>query len=58
LSDLIGELSTRGDAFVARWAADPGSQAEDQLKLLAIWAASQGPAAARPDRAQPSPRHD
>jgi transcriptional regulator with XRE-family HTH domain len=100
LSDLIGELSTRSDEFVARWArqnvrlhrtarkqlhnrvvgdieltgnalelpgddliliaytADPGSQAEDQLKLLTTWAASQGPAAARPTPAQPSPSHD
>lgn len=97
-SRLIGELSTRSDEFVARWArqsvrlhrtarkrlhnrvgdieltgnalelpgddlilvaytADPGSQAEDQLKLLGSWAASQNPAA-RPDPAQPSPRHD
>jgi transcriptional regulator with XRE-family HTH domain len=82
LSDLIGELSTRSDEFVARWArqnvrlhrmtrkrlhnrvvgdieltgnalelpgddlvmiaytADPGSQAEDQLKLLAAWSAT------------------
>jgi transcriptional regulator with XRE-family HTH domain len=79
LSDLIGELCTRSDEFVERWArqnvrlhrtarkrlhnrvvgdieltgnalelpgdelvviaytADPGSQAEDQLKLLAAW---------------------
>ncbi len=100
LSDLIGELSTRSDEFVARWArhnvrlhrtarkrlhnrivgdieltgdalelagddlilisytADPGSQAEDQLKLLAAWAASQVPAAARPYPAQPAPSHD
>ncbi|WP_323125709.1 helix-turn-helix transcriptional regulator [Microlunatus elymi] len=83
LSDLIGELSTRSDEFVARWArqnvrlhrttrkrlqnrvvgeieltgnalelpaddlvliaytADPGSPAEDQLRLLASWAAGQ-----------------
>jgi transcriptional regulator with XRE-family HTH domain len=83
LSDLIGELSTRSDEFVERWArqnvrlhrtarkrlhnravgeieltgnalelpaddlvliaytADPGSQAEDQLKLLAAWSATQ-----------------
>ena len=82
LSDLIGELSTRSDEFVARWArqhvrlhrtarkrlhnrvvgdieltgnalellgddltliaytADPGSQAEDQLRLLAAWRAT------------------
>jgi hypothetical protein len=82
LSDLIGELSTRSDEFVARWArqnvrlrrmtrkrlhdgvvgdieltgsalelpgddlvliaytADPGSQAEDQLKLLAALSAT------------------
>ena len=82
LSDLIGELSTRSDEFVARWArhnvrlhqtarkrlhnrivgdieltgnalelpgddmtliaytADPGSPAEDQLRLLAAWMAS------------------
>lgn len=81
LSNLIGELSTRSDEFVARWArqnvrlhqtarkrlhnrvigdieltgdalqlpdedlvliaytADPGSQAEDQLQLLAAWSA-------------------
>jgi hypothetical protein len=83
LSDLVGELSTRSDEFVARWArqnvmlhqtsrkrlhnnvvgdieltgnalelpgdgltliaytADVGSQAEDQLQLLATWAATQ-----------------
>ena len=85
LSDLIGELSTRSDEFVARWArqnvrlhrtarkrlhnrvvgeieltgnalelpgddltliaytADAGSQAEDQLRLLATWMATQQP---------------
>ena len=85
LSDLIGELSTRSDEFVARWArqnvrlhrtarkrlhnrvvgeieltgnalelpgddliliaytAEVGSQAEDQLRLLASWAATQKP---------------
>ena len=100
LSDLIGELSTRSDEFVARWArqnvrlhrttrkrvhnrivgdieltgnalelsgddlvliaytADPGSQAEDQLKLLAAWAATQNPATVRRDTAQPSPHRD
>jgi hypothetical protein len=100
LSDLIGELSTRSDEFVARWArqnvrlhrtarkqlhnrvvgdieltgnalelpgddlvliaytADPGSQAEDQLKLLAAWAATQSASAALPDPTQPSPSHD
>ncbi|MFD2081659.1 helix-turn-helix domain-containing protein [Actinopolymorpha cephalotaxi] len=83
LSDLIGELSTRSDEFVTRWArqnvrlhrttrkrlhnrvigdieltgnalelpgdglvliaytADPGSPAEEQLQLLATWAATQ-----------------
>ena len=83
MSDLIGELSTRSDDFVARWArqhvrlhrtarkqlhnrivgdieltgnalelpgddltliaytADPRSEAEDQLKLLAAWRATQ-----------------
>jgi MmyB-like transcription regulator ligand binding domain/Helix-turn-helix domain len=88
LSDLIGELSTRSDEFVARWArqnvrlhrtsrkrlhtrvvgdidltgnalempgddlvliaytADPGSPAEDQLRLLASWAATRQPATA------------
>jgi len=96
LSDLIGELSTRSDEFVARWArqnvrlhrtarkrlhnrvvgdieltgnalelpgddlvliaytADPGSSAEEQLKLLTSWVATQNQAAARPDPAQPS----
>lgn len=91
LSDLIGELSTRSDEFVARWArgnvrlhrtarkrlhnqvvgdieltgnalelagdeltliaytADVGSPAEDQLRLLASWAATQT-AAARDSR--------
>jgi len=99
LIDLIGELSTRSDEFVARWArqnvrlhrtarkrlhnrvvgdieltgnalempgddlvliaytADPGSQAEDQLKLLASWAATPNPAAAPSDQAQPKPLH-
>jgi MmyB-like transcription regulator ligand binding domain/Helix-turn-helix domain len=89
LSDLIGELSTRSEEFVVRWArqnvrlhrtrrkllhnsvvgdleltgnalempgddlvliaytADPGSPAEDQLRLLASWAATRTPAAAR-----------
>ena len=83
LSGLVGELSTRSDEFVARWArqhvrlhrtarktlhnrvvgeieltgnalellgddltliaytADPGSQAEDQLRLLAAWRATE-----------------
>jgi transcriptional regulator with XRE-family HTH domain len=96
LSDLIGELSTRSDEFVARWArqnvrlhrtarkrlhnrivgeieltgnalelpgddliliaytADAGSQAEDQLRLLASWAATQKAAAHDSDPA-PSP---
>jgi transcriptional regulator with XRE-family HTH domain len=100
LSDLIGELSTRSDEFVERWArqnvrlhrtarkrlhnqvvgdieltgnalelpgedlvliaytADPGSQAEDQLKLLTTWIASQGPATVRPDPAQPSASYE
>jgi transcriptional regulator with XRE-family HTH domain len=91
LSDLIGELSTRSDEFVVRWArqnvrlhrtarkrlhnplvgdieltgnalelpgddliliaytADSGSQAEDQLKLLAAWTATQEPAYALPE---------
>ena len=82
MSDLIGELSTRSDEFVARWArqdvrlhriarkrlhnqivgdieltgnalelpgddltliaytADIGSEAEDQLQLLATWTAT------------------
>jgi hypothetical protein len=94
LSDLIGELSTRSDEFVARWArqnvrlhrstrkrlhnrvvgeieltgnalelpgddlvviaytADPGSPAEDQLRLLAAWAASHDTGTADP--VQPS----
>jgi hypothetical protein len=94
LSDLIGELSTRSDDFVARWArqdvrlhrtarkrlhnhvvgdieltgnalelagddltliaytADIGSPAEDQLRLLATWAATQ-PAPSQ-SRTQPS----
>jgi hypothetical protein len=85
LSDLIGELSTRSDEFVARWArqdvrlhrtarkrlhnrvvgdieltgdalelpgddliliaytADPGSPAEEKLRLLASWAAGADP---------------
>ena len=85
-SDLIGELSTRSDEFVARWArqnvrlhrtarkrlhnrmvgdieltgnalelpgddltliaytADAGSQAEDQLRLLTAWTATQNTA--------------
>jgi transcriptional regulator with XRE-family HTH domain len=83
LSDLIGELTTRSDAFATMWArhnvrlhrtarkrlrnrvvgeieltgdaldlagdgltviaysADPGSQAEDQLRLLATWSATE-----------------
>ena len=97
LSDLIGELSTRSDEFVARWArqnvrlhrtaskrlhnrvvgdieltgnalelpgddltliaytADAGSQAEDQLRLLATWMASQH---SGPDPARTAPTYD
>jgi transcriptional regulator with XRE-family HTH domain len=100
LSDLIGELSTRSDEFVARWArqnvrlhrtarkrlhnrvvgdieltgnalelpgddlvliaytADPGSSADEQLKLLTSWVATQNQAAVRPNPAQPSPLND
>jgi MmyB-like transcription regulator ligand binding domain/Helix-turn-helix domain len=96
LSDLMGELSTRSDEFVERWArqnvrlhrtarkrlhnrvvgeieltgnalelpgddlvliaytADPGSQAEDQLKLLAAWSATQETAADHSGPARPS----
>ena len=97
LSDLIGELSTRSDEFVARWArqnvrrhrtarkrlhnrvvgeieltgnalelpaddliliaytADPGSPAEDQLRLLAAWMVTQRTGA---DPARVSPSYD
>ncbi|HEY5978284.1 MAG TPA: helix-turn-helix transcriptional regulator [Microlunatus sp.] len=104
LSDLIGELSTRSDEFVARWAkqnvrlhqsarkrlhnrivgdieltgnalelpaddltliaytADPGSPAEDQLRLLASWAATHPSArtstATRPLGSEPAPTSD
>lgn len=96
LSDLIGELSTRSDEFVARWArqnvrlhrttrkrlqnrivgeieltgnalelpgddlvviaytADAGSAAEDQLQLLASWAASRPPVEADAHPTKPS----
>jgi transcriptional regulator with XRE-family HTH domain len=96
LSGLIGELSTRSDEFVERWArqnvrlhrtarkrlhnrvvgeieltgnalelpgddlvliaytADPGSQAEDQLKLLAAWSATVETAADNSGPARPS----
>jgi hypothetical protein len=104
LSDLIGELSTRSDEFVARWSrqnvrlhqtsrkrlhnrlvgdieltgdalelpgddltliaytADPGSPAEEKLRLLASWAAtgtSPHPSIASPAGAdQPVPGSD
>lgn len=100
LSDLIGELSTRSDEFVARWArqnvrlhrtsrkrlhngvigaieltgnalelpgddlmliaytADVGSPAEDQLRLLASWAATRKVAAHDSDPASSSAHHD
>ncbi len=100
LSDLIGELSTRSDEFVVRWArqyvrmhrtarirlhnrvvgeieltgnalelpgedltliaytADVGSQTEDQLRLLASWAATQTAAAKQSDSAPSSLQHD
>ena len=102
LSDLIGELSTRSDEFVARWArqnvrlhrtarkrlhnrvvgdieltgnalelpgdeltliaytADVGSQAEDQLQLLATWTATQHTTTQHTatDPARPAPTHD
>jgi hypothetical protein len=99
LSDLVGELSTRSDEFVARWArqnvllhqtsrkrlhnnvvgdieltgnalelpgdgltliaytADVGSQAEDQLQLLAAWAATQH-AASQQTGSRPTPAPD
>ena len=91
LSDLIGELTTRSDEFIGRWArgdvrlhrtarkrlhsrivgeieltgtalelpgddltvvaytADVGSQAEDQLQLLATWAATPNAVTNQPD---------
>ena len=100
LSDLIGELSTRSDAFVTRWArgdvrlhrtarkrlhnpvvgeieltgnaleiagddltliaytADVGSTAEDQLRLLASWAATRQAAALPNDPAESSHERD
>lgn len=100
LSDLVGELSTRSDDFVVRWArqnvrlhrtarkrlhnrvvgeieltgnalelpgddltliaytADSGSQAEDQLRLLASWAATQRTAAPGGDPAPTSAQRD
>jgi transcriptional regulator with XRE-family HTH domain len=100
LSNLIGELSTRSDEFVVRWArqnvrlhrtaskrlhnrmvgeieltgnalellgddltliaytADVGSQAEDQLRLLASWAATQAAGAHDSNPAQSSLQHD
>jgi transcriptional regulator with XRE-family HTH domain len=100
LSDLVGELSTRSDEFVARWArqnvrlhrtsrkrlhngvigaieltgnalelpgddlmliaytADVGSPAEDQLRLLASWAATRKVAAHDSDPASSSAHHD
>ena len=100
LSDLIGELSTRSDEFVTRWArqnvrlhhtsrkrlhnrvigeieltgnalelsgddltliaytADVGSHAEDQLRLLASWAATQKTTAHETEPAPTSRPHD
>jgi len=100
LSDLIGELSTRSDEFVTRWArqnvrlhhtsrkrlhnrvigeieltgnalelsgddltliaytADVGSHAEDQLRLLASWAATQKTTAHETVPAPTSRPHD
>jgi transcriptional regulator with XRE-family HTH domain len=100
LSDLVGELSTRSDDFVTRWArqnvrlhrtarkrlhnrvvgeieltgnalelpgedltliaytADPGSRAEDQLRLLASWAATQKTAAQDGEPAPTSVQRD
>ena len=100
LSDLIGELSTRSDEFVVRWARqnvrlhrtarkrlhnrvvgdieltgnalelpeddltliaytpDAGSQAEDQLRLLATWTATEHTAHPPADAARPAPTHD
>jgi transcriptional regulator with XRE-family HTH domain len=100
LSDLVGELSTRSDDFVVRWArqnvrlhrtarkrlhnrvvgeieltgnalelpgddltliaytADVGSRAEDQLRLLASWAATQKTAAHHGDPAPASVPRD
>jgi MmyB-like transcription regulator ligand binding domain len=47
LSDLIGELSTRSDEFVARWAR------HNVRLLLTTWAASLRPATAGPEPARP-----
>ena len=99
LSELIGELSTRSDEFVLRWArqdvrlhrtarkrlhnrvvgdieltgnalelpgddltliaytADAGSPAEDQLRLLATWTATQH-STTQPTTTQSAPIHD
>ena len=46
LSDLVGELATRSDAFRTHWAghnvraAEPGSRSEEALNLLGSLAAT------------------
>jgi len=51
--ELLGD-----DLTLIAYTADVGSQAEDQLRLLASWAATQAAGAHDSDPAQSSLQHD
>jgi hypothetical protein len=63
---MVGEIELTGNALellgddltLIAYTADVGSQAEDQLRLLASWAATQAAGARDSDPAQSSLQHD
>jgi MmyB-like transcription regulator ligand binding domain len=63
---VVGDIELTGNALelpdddliLIAYTADPGSQAEDQLRLLAAWAATQNPVTARSEPTRRSPGHD
>ena len=59
---MVGEIELTGDALdlagdeltLIAYSAEPGTQAEDQLKLLATWTATARPPPRRPPEPPPS----
>ena len=58
---VVGEIELTGDALelagdgltIIAYSAEPGSQAEDQLKLLATWSATAHTSDAKPAGLEP-----
>jgi hypothetical protein len=63
---VVGDIELTGNALelpgddlvLIAYTADLGSSADEQLKLLTSWVATQNQAAVRPNPAQPSPLND